>query len=277
MDPAASAADPAHQVIAPLMSLEVPGPQDIAISSSEEHSQEEPADSQDVLLFSQDVDHSPDSLSPSISSFTSSSFSQSILKNVDPIVSSGPKVVEQIPANASNVSSNSSVEGPKVTHGNNNSKSVGCKGASNSNSSSSNNSVKAALNKLRQLGSSNSVSQFPNSQIPNSQIPKFQILRALLLPPRLAKLSSMTFCLMMVDLLTLSRVLLTPPLNPLFPLNLAVLPTNLIALRPLRALSEFVLTPLLLVAPPELTKACLSHRQVDHLDALKLSDPPSIF
>ena len=166
-DPAASAADLAHQVVAPLMSLKVPGPQDIAMSSSEEHSQEEPTDSQDVSLFSQDVDHSPDSLSPFISSFTSSNDSQSILKNVDPVVSSGPKVVKQIPANVSNVSSNSSVEGPKVTHGNNNSKSVGSKGASNSNSSY--NSVKAALNKMSQLGSSNSVSQFPNPKFPNSK------------------------------------------------------------------------------------------------------------
>ena len=172
VDPATPAADLTHQVIAPLMSLEVPSPQDIAMSSSEEHSQEEPADSQDISLFSQDVDHPPDTLSPSISSFTSPSGSQSILKNVHPIVSSDPKVVEQIPANVSNVSSNSSVEGPKVTHGNNNAKSVGSKGASNSNSS--NDSVKAALNKLGQLGSSNSVSQFPNSQIPNSQIPNSQ-------------------------------------------------------------------------------------------------------
>ena len=82
---------------------------------------------------------------------------------------------------------------------------------------------------------------------------------------------------MMVDLLTLTRVLLTPPLNLLFPLNLAVFPTTLIAHRPLRALNGFVLAHLWLVAPPELTKACLSRRQVVHLDALKLSDPPSMF
>ena len=160
------------------MSLRV-GPQDFEMDSPEEHSQVEPADSQDISLFSEDAGSSlePPS-SPSISSFTTSSCSQSVLKNINPIVSSDPKVVEQI--SVSNTPSNSNVGGPIVAHGNdmsdNNSKSnvSSSKGASGINSSSLIKGAKAALNKLSQIGSSNSQisnSQIPNSQSPNSQIP----------------------------------------------------------------------------------------------------------
>lgn len=145
------------------MSLEVPDPRDEEMASSG-NSQAEPAASQDISLFSDDAGPSPDpSSSPSISSFTHSSCSQSILKDVNPIVSSDSKVVGQIPPSGSNVvnlSSNSNVEGPKVARGNSNSN--GSKGVSNSSGSSILKGAKAALNKLSPIGSS-------NFQIPNSQ------------------------------------------------------------------------------------------------------------
>ena len=133
--------------------------------SQESSGHQQPTASQDISLFSDSAVPSPEpSLSPSISSFTHSSCSQSILKQIDPIVSSDP-AVEQIHVNVADLSSNTNLEGP-AAYSDINSSMSGSKEAPNSNVSCSFlQGAKAALNKLKQIGSSNS----PNSQIPKSQ------------------------------------------------------------------------------------------------------------
>ena len=235
--------------------------------SQESSGHQQPTASQDISLFSDSAVPFPEpSLSPSISSFTHSICSQSILKQIDPIVSSDP-AVEQIHVNVADLSSNTNLEGP-VAYSDFNSSMSGSKEAPNSNVSCSFlQGAKAALNKLNQIGSSNS----PNSQIPKSQNSVISKTSAASQAGRTPQHDFWSPSGRLSDLdWSSSESLFKPPI----PLSTAV---NSRTLGAPRALCKSALALLMLFVLLVLIKVCPKHRREGRLNALSLQVPPLPF